>query len=95
MSDDSVDIGSDKLRLYDASETRQSQSKSRFAPSRAQAGTVSRWLEVCISPRARCGTATPMNAMGPHQAVTPPANRDVASTMPRRVRGILMPNARA
>lgn len=53
MSDDRVDIGSDRLMVYEASETRQSHSSSKFAPSSAQAGTVIRWLEVCISPRAR------------------------------------------
>lgn len=94
-SDDNVDIGSDRLRLYDASETIQSHNSNRFAPSSAQAGTVSRWFDVCMIPRAKCGTATPMNAIGPHQAVTPPASNDVASTIPRRVREILIPSARA
>ena len=95
ISDDSVDIGSDKLMLYEASDTRQSHNSSRLAPNRAQAGTVSRWLDVCMIPRARCGTATPMNAIGPHQAVTPPASSEVASTIPKRVRRIFTPSARA
>ena len=86
ISDDSVDIGSDKLMLYEASDTRQSHNSSRLAPNSAQAGTVSRWLDVCMIPRARCGTATPMNAIGPQKAVTPPANKPVANTMYKRVR---------
>lgn len=53
MSDDSVDIGSDKLIPYEAMDTMQSHSSNKFAPSSAQAGTVSRWLELCISPRAK------------------------------------------
>ena len=40
--EDSGDIGSDRLRLYEATDTMQSHSSSRLAPSSAQAGTVRR-----------------------------------------------------
>ena len=61
----------------------------------AEAGIVMRWLEVWNKPRAMCGTATPMNAIGPQKAVTPPASRPVANTMNRRVRDTLIPKPRA
>ena len=74
-SADTVEIGSG----YTKSEHSTSHTSSRQAPMRAEAGMVMRWLEVRKIPRAICGTATPMNAIGPQNAVIPPANRPVAS----------------
>ena len=86
-----VDIGSGYVKRLQMI----SQMRSKFAPTNAVAATVVRWLEVWNSPRAICGTATPTNAIGPQKAVIPPANRQVAITIIRRVRSILTPKARA
>ena len=71
---------------YVKSEQSTSHTSNRHAPISTQAGMVTRWFEVLKMPRAICGTATPINAIGPQKAVTPPASNPVAITMNRRVR---------
>ena len=72
-----------------------SQISKIFAPIKAEAGIVKRWLLVANTPRAICGTATPINAIGPQNAVTLPANKHDATTIIQRVRSTLMPSPRA
>ena len=49
--------------------------KSKAAPSRMTMGVSSRWLAVLKSILPMCGTANPIKAIGPQNAVTVPANR--------------------
>ena len=72
-----------------------SQTSSKDAPHKADAGITMLWLDDLNSPRAMCGTATPINAMGPVNAVVAPANRPVAMINTNRVFTTEMPKPRA
>ncbi len=63
-----------------------SQISKSEAPVRSVAGSKILWLDVRKIPRAICGTATPTNAIGPVNAVMPPASKPVAITIQNRVR---------
>ena len=72
-----------------------SQINTILALINADPGTVNRWLLVAKTPRAICGTATPINAIGQQNAVTLPANKHDATTIIQRVRSTLIPKLRA
>ena len=56
-----------------------SESNATFAPISTQAGNNCLWLDVEKNIRAMCGTASPINDIGPHNAVTVAVNPPVIS----------------
>lgn len=53
----------------------QSQSTKIIAPNKETAGINTLWLEVLNINLVTCGTAMPINAMGPQKAVITPVNK--------------------
>ena len=66
-------------------------SKARAAPVKSVTGKRALWFVVCNSSRAICGTANPMNEIGPQYAVTIAVRIPVISNNKVRVRRILIP----
>ena len=52
-----------------------SKARSKIAPSKMTMGVKNKWLEVLNSILPICGTAKPMKAIGPQNAVMVPANK--------------------
>ena len=67
------------------------QINAKFAPMSIVAGIRTRWYEVPSERRAKCGTANPMNDMGPQKAVVVAVRSPVTSSSSCRIRPILMP----
>lgn len=61
------------------------------APHRMVAGSSVRWSEVRQMSLAMCGTASPMNVIGPQKAVATAVSSPVESNRARRVRLMFMP----
>ena len=64
---------------------------AKFAPMSMVAGIRTRWYEVPSDRRAKCGTANPMNEMGPQKAVVVAVSSPVTSNSICRTLPILMP----
>lgn len=64
-------------------------------PVRIEAGTRIRWSASAKRMRATCGTARPMNPIGPQKAVTVPASRVVERKINCRERRMSSPIVRA
>lgn len=66
-------------------------SSAMTAPQSIVAGSSTVWLDVPVSRRAMCGTASPMNATGPQNAVTTAVSMPVDMSIMRRVLRMLRP----
>lgn len=67
------------------------ESNATLAPITKVAGNKRRWSAVCMSRRTICGTAKPMNDMGPHRAVTAAVSSPVSRSRMVRTRLTRMP----
>ena len=67
------------------------QSKAIAEPQNIVAGRSIRWFSEPIIIRVMCGTASPMNAIGPQNAVVTAVSKPVDSNRSIRVRCTLMP----
>ena len=66
-----------------------------ITPSSITAGSNMRWSEVRNNPRAICGTANPINPIGPQNAVIAPVSRQVHKTTKMRVGRSAIPDSSA
>lgn len=61
------------------------QTSAMMLPERMVAGSRMTWFDVRVMRRAMCGTASPMNATGPQNAVAAAERMPVEMSMRRRV----------
>lgn len=74
------------MRLSEGRVDNQLQSSARQPPVSKVAGNRVRWSDVPSRRRAMCGTASPMNAMGPQKAVLVAVSNPVQQSNKVRVR---------
>ena len=67
------------------------QANARFAPMSIVAGIRTLWYEVPSARRAKCGTASPMNEMGPQKAVVVAVSKPVTNSSICRTCPIFIP----
>ena len=67
------------------------QSRATTLPASMEAGISSLWSDACINSRATCGTARPMNEIGPQKAVTMDVSAPVMMRSQLRTTVVRMP----